>query len=111
MEIGNPNTAKRMKNKYFLFYCSHPFKKYGSIFGICTATQPMGAPTYPLPIRAASKQTHLPLGDIMYSCAAVIEDCLSKCLALFYTSGARSLSCPSYENSSRSVKNDEISCT
>jgi hypothetical protein len=35
MEIGNPNTAKRMKNKYFLFYCSYPYKKkYGSILGI-----------------------------------------------------------------------------
>jgi hypothetical protein len=34
MEIGNPNTEKRMKNKYFLFYFSYPYKKYGSIFGI-----------------------------------------------------------------------------
>jgi hypothetical protein len=34
MEIGNPNTAKRMKHKYFLFYCPYPYKKYGGILGI-----------------------------------------------------------------------------
>jgi hypothetical protein len=86
MEIGNPNAEKRMKNKYFLFYCLYPYKKK---MEVSTESEEQHSQRELRPISFQSgleaKQTSLPHGDMLYSCSAVTEHFLSPFLALFYT--------------------------